>query len=55
MPLPLLPEVTVIQLALLVAVQEQLPAVVTLTDPVPALELKDWLEGEMEKAQADPA
>ena len=48
MPLPLLPEVTVIQLALLVAVQEQPPAVVTLTVPVPAPELKDRLEGDRE-------
>ena len=48
MPLPLLPEVTVIQLALLVAVQEQPPPAVTLAVPVPALELKDWLEEDRE-------
>jgi hypothetical protein len=48
LPLPLLPEVTVIQLALFVAVQEQPPDAVTLTAPVTALELKDWLEEDRE-------
>jgi len=38
----------VIQLALLEAVQEQPLAAVTLTVPVPPLELKDWLEEERE-------
>ena len=48
MPLPLLPEVVVIQPALLEAVQEQPLGEVTLTDPVPPVEVKDWLVGEME-------
>ena len=41
MPLPLLPEDMVIQVALLEALQEQPPGAVTLTVPVPPLELKD--------------
>ena len=48
MSLPLFPEVTVIQLALLAAVQEQPPSPVTLIVPVPALELKDRLEEDRE-------
>ena len=43
LPLPLLPEVMVIQLTPLEAVQEQPLGEVTLTDPVPAAEVKDWL------------
>ena len=50
MPLP--PEVTVIHVALLTAVQLQLlDDAVTPTLPVPPLELKDWLVGEMEYVQ----
>ena len=48
MPLPLLPEVTLIQLALLVALQVQPPPAVTLTVPVPPLELTDRLEEDRE-------
>ena len=47
-PLPELPDVIVVQLLLLTAVQEQAPWVVTLTDPLPPLEPKDLLVGEME-------
>jgi hypothetical protein len=46
-PLPLLPETTAIQLALLEALQEQPLAAVTLTLPVPPAALKDLLAGEM--------
>ncbi len=42
---PLLPEVIVIQEALLVAVQEHPEPAVTLTVPVPPEGLKDLLEG----------
>ena len=45
MPLP--PEVTVIHVALLTAVQLQLLPAVTVTLPVPAPALKFWLVGEM--------
>ncbi len=48
LPLPLLPDVTVIQLLLLAAVQEQPAVAVTLTLPVPPLASKDLLAGEME-------
>ena len=54
LPLPLLPEVMVIQPALLEAVQEQPLGVVILTDPVPPVEVKDWLVGEMEELQPTP-
>ena len=47
-PLPLLPDVIVIQLALLVAVQVQLlDDAVTLTLPLPPLEPNVWLDDEM--------
>ena len=48
MPLPLLPEDMVIQVALLEAVQEQPVGAVTLTFPVPALEPKVALVEERE-------
>ena len=48
MPLPLLPEDMVIQAALLEAVQEQPVGAVTLTFPVPPLELKVVLVEERE-------
>jgi hypothetical protein len=44
LPLPLLPDITVIQPALLAAVQEQPSPAVILTDPVLALERKERLE-----------
>jgi hypothetical protein len=47
-PLPLLPEVIVIQSTLLLAVQAQLDADVTLSVPVVALAATDWLVGERE-------
>ena len=49
MPLPLLPDVIVIQVTLSVAVQLQsLTDVVTLILPVPPSDWNDWLVGEME-------
>ena len=45
-PAPLLPEVMVIQLALLAAVQLEL--LVTLTIPVPPVQSNDWLVGDIE-------
>ena len=51
LPLPLLPAVTVSQVALLEAAQAQPLAVLTVTLPVPAPAVKDWLVGEMMKAQ----
>jgi hypothetical protein len=48
LPLPLLPDVMVSQAALLVAPQTQLVCVATVTLPLPPLEEKDWLVGEME-------
>ena len=54
MPLP--PEVTVIHVSLLTTVQVQLlDDAVTLTLPVPPLELKDLLVGEMEYVQEIPS
>ena len=47
MPVPLEPEVTVIQVALLAAVHAQPEEEVTLTDPVPAVPETELLEGEM--------
>jgi len=47
-PFPLLPELRVIQPALLEAVQEQPVGAVMLTVPVPPAEIKAWLEGEVE-------
>ena len=52
LPLPLPPEVIVIQGALLVAVQAQPAAVVTPTLPVPPLPGTDALVGEMLNEQA---
>ena len=54
LPLPLVPEVTAIQLAPLEALQEQPFGADTLTDPVPPVEVKGWLAGEMEKLQDVP-
>jgi hypothetical protein len=48
LPDPLDPEVMVIQLALLEAVQVQPEVAVTLTVPVPPLAPKVWLVGESE-------
>jgi hypothetical protein len=48
LPVPLLPEVMVIHVSLLVAVHVQPVPAVTVTLPVPALAVKDWLVGEME-------
>jgi hypothetical protein len=48
LPFPLLPEVMVIQPALLEAVQEQPLEAETLIVPDPPVEMKDWLVGEME-------
>jgi hypothetical protein len=48
LPEPLMPDLMVIQEALLVAVQAQPLWVATLTDPVPAEDLKLLLEGAME-------
>ena len=54
--MPLLPEVTVIHSALLTAVQLQLlDVVVTPTLPVPPLEVKDLLVGEMVYVQEIPS
>ncbi len=52
-PVPLLPEVIVIQLALLVAVQLQPLEVVTPTLPVPPVEPNDWPVGEIEYVHDD--
>jgi hypothetical protein len=48
LPLPLLPELMVIQLAPLEALQEQPSAALTITVPVPPLEPKASLTEEME-------
>ena len=48
LPEPLMPDFRVIQEALLAAVQAQPLWVATLTDPVPAEDLKLLLEGDME-------
>ena len=48
LPLPLLPEVIVIQATLLLAVQAQPDAVVTFSVPVVALAATDWLVDERE-------
>jgi hypothetical protein len=48
LPVPLLPEVMVSQAALLVAPQTHPLCVVTVALPLPPLEEKDWLVGEME-------
>jgi hypothetical protein len=47
-PVPLPPEVIVIHVALLVAAHAQPAPAVTVTLPVPPLEPKDWLVGEIE-------
>jgi hypothetical protein len=44
---PVAPEVIVIQAALLVADQEHPAAAETTVLPVPAVEVNDWLAGEM--------
>jgi hypothetical protein len=54
LPLPLLPEVMLIQVALLVAVQLQPVKVVTLTVPLPPLDVNDWLVDESVKVQGMP-
>ena len=46
-PLPLAPDVTVSQLALLDAVQAQPAGAVTVTVPVPPAAANDWLVAEM--------
>ena len=48
LPFPVFPEVIVIQVAPLEALQGQPVEVVTLTVPVPPPEPRDWLAGEME-------
>jgi len=53
LPLPLAPEVTVIQAALLAAVHAQPVAVVTLTEPEPPLAVKVWLAGLMVNEQPE--
>ena len=55
MPLPLLPEVILIQVALLVAVQLQPVGVVTLTVPLPPSDVNKPLVGEIEKVQGMPS
>jgi hypothetical protein len=45
---PLLPAVIVIHVALLVVVHPQSAPAVTVTLPVPPLEMNDWLVGEIE-------
>ena len=51
-----MPEVMLIQVALLVTVQPQsLTLVVTLTVPLPPLEVNVWLGGEIVKLQGMPA
>jgi hypothetical protein len=47
-PLPLAPEVTVSQAALLLAVQAQPPGAVTVTVPWPPAAGTPWLDAEME-------
>jgi hypothetical protein len=47
LPEPVAPAVTVIQVALLTAVQLHPAAVVTVVDPVPPAAGTDWLEGEI--------
>jgi hypothetical protein len=54
LPLPLLPEVMLIQVALLVAVQLQPVGVVTFTLPLPPSDVNDWLVGEIVKVQGMP-
>jgi hypothetical protein len=55
LPVPLAPEVIVIQPSLLMAVHTQPEGPVTLTAPGPPDSAKDWLEGLIEKEQAAPA
>ena len=50
LPEPVAPEVTVIQVALLTAVQLQPVEVVTVVDPVPPAAGTDWVDGEIVKA-----
>ena len=50
-PVPLAPELIVIQPTLLTAVQLHAPDTVTFTVPVPPLPLKDLRVGEIENAQ----
>jgi hypothetical protein len=49
-----LPEVMVIQVTLLTAVQAQSLGAVTVTEAVPPLITNDWLVGDMEAAQEVP-
>ena len=51
LPVTLLPDVSVIQLALLAAVHAHVLPVVTVTPTVPAAELRDWLVGDALKVQ----
>ena len=51
---PLAPEVTVIQVALLTAVQLHPVEVVTVVDPVPPAAGTDWVDGEIENEHAVP-
>jgi hypothetical protein len=55
LPVPLAPELIVIQPSLLMAVHTQPEGAVTLTAPGPPESAKDWLEGLIEKEQAAPA
>ena len=54
-PVPLLPEVIVIQLALVVADQVQPAGAVTATLPLEATAARDWVAGEIVQVQAAPA
>jgi len=54
-PLPLAPAVGVSHTALLVVVQAQPAGAVTVTDPVPATAVNDWLAAEMVKVHGVPA
>jgi hypothetical protein len=52
LPLPLAPDVTVIQLALLTAVHAHPAAAVTATEPEAPAAPMDWLVGESDGAQS---
>jgi hypothetical protein len=54
LPVPLAPDVIVIQPTLLLAVQAHPPGAVTLTVPLPPLELYDLVVADSEYVQATP-
>jgi hypothetical protein len=54
LPVPLAPEVTVIQVALLTAVQAHPAAAVTATVPLVPAATTDWLTGEIVFVQGEP-